>query len=58
MSSTFVVPTPTVPEDDQGEPHYGTSAWVGIDGYTCDNAVLQAGVDFTLFGSQAVYAGQ
>ncbi|KZT10841.1 uncharacterized protein LAESUDRAFT_809729 [Laetiporus sulphureus 93-53] len=28
--------------------HISAAAWVGIDGYTCENAILQTGVDFTV----------
>ncbi|KAJ9293612.1 hypothetical protein DTO271G3_7691 [Paecilomyces variotii] len=43
-SATFTVPKPTA-TDDSGDTQ-GASAWVGIDGGTYRNAILQAGVDF------------
>jgi len=42
VTSTFVVPTPS------GSSGSSASAWVGIDGDTCGNAILQTGVDFTV----------
>ena len=47
VTGTFVVPTPS-----------GTgaaSAWVGIDGDTAQNSILQAGVDFTVSGGKVSY---
>ena len=37
--------------------HYA-SAWVGIDGDTCGNAILQTGVDFNVDGSTVGYDGK
>ncbi|KAH0831133.1 peptidase A4 family-domain-containing protein [Lanmaoa asiatica] len=39
---TFVVPTPSGASGDSA------SAWVGIDGDTCNTAILQTGVDFSV----------
>ena len=47
---TFTVPTPK-------EPSHTASAWVGIDGGTCGNAILQTSVDFTVSGSSVSYDG-
>ncbi|KAF8673947.1 hypothetical protein AX14_005273 [Amanita brunnescens Koide BX004] len=41
VTGTFTVPTPKSPAGS-------ASAWVGIDGDTCDTAILQTGIDFTL----------
>lgn len=47
--ASFVVPTPAVPTDaSESASSYSGSAWVGIDGDTYDNAILQTGVDFTV----------
>jgi hypothetical protein len=56
---TFNVPTPSVPSGSSsggrgGNTDYAASAWVGIDGDTYDNAILQAGVDFTVSSSGSV----
>lgn len=48
VSAQFVVPTPQVPSGGSGA--YSASAWVGIDGDTYSNAILQTGVDFTANG--------
>lgn len=47
VTGTFTVPTPST--DGSG------SAWVGIDGDTCDTAILQTGVDWTKSGSSITY---
>ncbi|KAF9477026.1 glutamic protease [Pholiota conissans] len=47
VTGTFKVPTPS-----------GTgaaSAWVGIDGDTAQNSILQSGVDFTVSGGRVSY---
>jgi len=49
VSGQFVVPTPS----GSG----AASAWVGIDGDTYQNAILQTGVDFTVSGGKVSYDG-
>ncbi|KAF8444749.1 acidic protease 1 [Boletus edulis BED1] len=44
VTGTFTVPTPS------GSAGSAASAWVGIDGDTCQNAILQTGIDFTVDG--------
>jgi len=44
VTGTFVIPKPSAPS---GNTAYA-SAWVGIDGDTCGNAILQTGVDFNV----------
>ncbi|KAF8444750.1 hypothetical protein L210DRAFT_3530901 [Boletus edulis BED1] len=39
VTGTFTVPSPS------GSAGSAASAWVGIDGDTCQNAILQTGVD-------------
>ena len=56
MTGTFVVPTPQVPSGGSGA--YYASAWVGIDGDTCGNAILQPGLDFNVDGSRVSYDGE
>jgi len=51
VSGTFTVPTPSVPSDGSDSSSYAASAWVGIDGDTYTNAILQTGVDFTVTDS-------
>lgn len=43
---TITVPTPEVPSGGDSSEEYCASAWVGIDGDTCQTAILQTGVDF------------
>ncbi|KZT03723.1 uncharacterized protein LAESUDRAFT_704399 [Laetiporus sulphureus 93-53] len=54
VTGTFTVPTPSAPSGGSGG-SYSASAWVGIDGYTCDNAILQTGVDFTIDNGETSY---
>ncbi|KAG9316723.1 peptidase A4 family-domain-containing protein [Chiua virens] len=42
VTGTFTVPAPS------GSSGSAASAWVGIDGDTCDTAILQTGIDFTV----------
>lgn len=42
VTGTFTVPTPSTAGSG--------SAWVGIDGDTCDTAILQTGIDWTKSG--------
>jgi hypothetical protein len=42
VTGTFTVPTPL------GSPGDSAAAWVGIDGDTCQSAIFQTGVDFTV----------
>ena len=55
VTGTFVVPTPSQPSG--GSDSYSASAWVGIDGDTCQTAILQTGLDFTVSGSSVTYDG-
>jgi hypothetical protein len=47
VTGTFTVPTPSTTGDG--------SAWVGIDGDTCQTAILQTGVDWIRSGSSISY---
>ncbi|EPT03236.1 hypothetical protein FOMPIDRAFT_1022551 [Fomitopsis schrenkii] len=53
VTGTFTVPTPKTPSGGSGS--YSASAWVGIDGDTCDSAILQTGVDFTIDSGSVSY---
>jgi len=46
VTGTFVVPTPKL---NPGQTWASASAWVGIDGDTCQHAILQTGIDFTVY---------
>ncbi|OAA59339.1 proteinase aspergillopepsin II [Cordyceps fumosorosea ARSEF 2679] len=41
---TFVTGTTKIPSITGQDSYAGTAAWVGIDGYGCQNAILQTGV--------------
>lgn len=47
VTGTFTVPSPS--SDGSG------SAWVGIDGDSCQTAILQTGIDWTVSGSSVTY---
>ncbi|KAJ3807767.1 peptidase A4 family-domain-containing protein [Lentinula aff. lateritia] len=48
VTGTFVVPSPTGSDG-------AASAWVGIDGDTASQSILQAGVDFKINGGKVSY---
>ncbi|PSS07190.1 hypothetical protein M430DRAFT_110881 [Amorphotheca resinae ATCC 22711] len=52
VSGQFTVPTPSAPPGGDGG-SYSAAIWVGIDGDTYGNAILQAGVDITIDGSDS-----
>ncbi|OTB02914.1 hypothetical protein M426DRAFT_74259 [Hypoxylon sp. CI-4A] len=55
VTGTIVVPTPKKPSGGSSSTTYSASAWVGIDGDTCETAILQTGVDFNIRGSSVSY---
>jgi hypothetical protein len=55
VTAEFTVPTPSLPSGASSREQYCASAWVGIDGDTCDTAILQTGVDFCIEGSTVSY---
>ncbi|KAI0105818.1 peptidase A4 family-domain-containing protein [Daldinia grandis] len=55
VTGSIVVPTPKTPSGGSSSRQYSASAWVGIDGDTCDTAILQTGVDFTVQGSSVSF---
>jgi hypothetical protein len=48
VTGTIVVPVPQEPFGAIPGEQYMASAWVGIDGDTCETAILQTGVDFVV----------
>lgn len=52
-----MVPKPSMPAGGSGARTYSASAWVGIDGSTCQSAILQTGVDFSARGGAVTYEG-
>ena len=55
VTASFVVPTPQVPSGSSSSGTYAASAWVGIDGDTYQNSILQTGVDFTITNGKVSY---
>jgi hypothetical protein len=55
VTGTFTVPTPKEPAGGSGT--HSSSAWVGIDGDTCQTAILQTGIDFNVNGGTASFDG-
>ncbi|KAI0878608.1 peptidase A4 family-domain-containing protein [Hypoxylon argillaceum] len=57
VSGTIVVPKASMPAGGSSTRTYSASAWVGIDGSTCQSAILQTGVDFNARGGTVTYEG-
>lgn len=55
VTAEFVVPVPKAPSNGNPSTQYCASAWVGIDGDTCQTAILQTGIDFCIQGSAVTY---
>jgi Peptidase A4 family len=55
VTGTVVVPQPQSPPGGDGVTEYSAAAWVGIDGDTCESAILQTGVDFNIQGGVPSY---
>lgn len=52
---TFTIPNVKVPSGGSSSTLYSTAAWVGIDGSSCQSAILQAGVDISIQNSKVTY---
>ncbi|KAI0323936.1 acid proteinase [Cubamyces sp. BRFM 1775] len=52
-TGSFIVPTPREPSGGSG--FHSAAIWVGIDGDTCQSAILQTGVDITVSGGETSY---
>lgn len=55
VSGSVVAPTPSIPSGGDDSTQYCASAWVGIDGDTCQTSLLQTGIDFCIQGSSVSY---
>jgi hypothetical protein len=55
VTGTFTVPSVKAPSGGSSRTAYSASAWVGLDGYTCGNSILQTGVDFTVQNGATTY---
>lgn len=56
VTGTFTIPTPRIPSGGSTRTQFCASAWVGIDGDTCQTAILQTGLDFCVQGSAVSFA--
>ncbi|KAL1977719.1 hypothetical protein VTN31DRAFT_578 [Thermomyces dupontii] len=56
VTGVFTVPVPSLPQgSDTSNTQYCASAWVGVDGDTCQTAILQTGVDFCIQNNRSSY---
>jgi len=56
VSGEITVPVPQLPRGANSYINYCASAWVGIDGDTCNTAILQTGIDFCIQGDTTSYS--
>ncbi|KAJ5178671.1 Concanavalin A-like lectin/glucanases superfamily [Penicillium coprophilum] len=56
VSGEITVPFPQLPRGANSYTNYCASAWVGIDGDTCNTAILQTGIDFCIQGETTSYS--
>ena len=45
-----------IPKEGNNKDQYGGSAWIGIDGDTCQTAILQTGMDWVVEGNTTQYS--
>jgi len=55
VSAVITVPTLSIPSGGDDTTQYTGVTWVGIDGDTCNNVLLQTGIGWFLEGSTATY---
>lgn len=55
VTGTFTVPSPIPPTGGSSKTQYAASAWVGIDGDTWTNSILQTGLDFYAWKGQVAF---
>lgn len=56
VSGDVTVPVPQPPRDADPYTTYCASAWVGIDGDTCNTAILQTGINVCIQGGNPSYS--
>lgn len=56
VSGQVTFPRVTSPAGAVSGESYGGSVWVGIDGDTCPQSILQTGIDWVVQGNTATYA--
>jgi len=54
VTGQFTVPTPKLAAGATNK-YASASAWVGIDGDTCQTAIIQTGIDFTISNGKVTY---
>lgn len=52
VSGSVTAPTPQLPPGADPSQQYCATAWVGIDGDSCQTSLLQTGVDFCISGGE------
>ncbi|KAH6990142.1 putative aspergillopepsin [Ilyonectria destructans] len=55
VTGTVTVPKPSIPSGGSSRTTYYASAWVGLDGDTCETAILQTGIDVGIQGTSYIY---
>lgn len=55
VTGTFTVPTPQLPDGGDSSQNYCTAIWVGIDGSSCQSAILQTGVTVCIQNGAQTY---
>lgn len=55
VTGTVTVPKPSIPSGGSSRTTYYASAWVGLDGDTCETAILQTGIDVGVKGTSYIY---
>jgi hypothetical protein len=55
ITAVIEVPTISVPSGSSSSGTYGVSAWIGIDGYTVQDASLQTGIDLVISNGVVSY---
>lgn len=56
VSGMVTFPRVTAPANGASDTSYGGSVWIGIDGDTCPQSILQTGIDWVVQGNSATYA--
>ncbi len=56
VTGQFIVPVPSMPSGGDPSQQYCATAWVGLDGDTCQSAILQTGVDFCIQSGEVSYS--
>jgi hypothetical protein len=55
VHATVNFPHVSIPKNGRSDTEYGGSAWVGIDGASCQTTILQTGIDWIIRGGRPRY---